>query len=792
MPRGIDLLPGSQRKVPNDPTARIQFDVRRFLADYPFDPSALEQAIIDGINKLLTDLLNVTGIDLGALNELAAQAQQSWTDLLAGLGVTDIDALIEFFQNPIGAIQGLIEAWQLPLVPVTVIGDMSLNLLANPLFDANSLADDADGRWSLVSDTFHGLAFGSVTATASAELLELLSTPATPVAPGQELALSQWVKWTGVAATGNAFQLGVTYYREDKTVHSAVDLATITAPSAASSNPLHANFIQMTGTHTVPAEVAFVRQRIAILPTVTAGQVWWSDASLKKTQLLSKSMTKDLVADLTAGLAYTQSVLDAGWQAMMGGFATGKSTTDFKNALKAVPDTNILGLSATKIFGLLGIGQVPTNLLGLSNIADLQHLTDNIVEYVFGGVYSGTGLPDARNALDTHWATTQSNAQQLAEIRTQQEGQSNSGISIHVEFGNHPNSAQMPNPAVLSNPGLGGWVTTYSATPGQGAQGTSTLGVLDGHTNAYLVNNGWRTMVSHHPVPTLTDYQRFTNVVQLGPAGGSTSWVLCRCNAANTEYVYVLVKEVGFLSYTAELGYVIGGTKTVMVPAKSIPAAADSRFLVGTGGGLRVYQFFVGNTLVFNHTEVGTVSKADDTHRFWGIRGDCNGTQALSQGVTMDMADNAPPAVVGSGATMSRRSTGLVGPSGTGPVVFPNNFFDNIVNRSADITPNLTNGTFTVSMAGWYECHASAKTTSSTLDTTFAMALFKNGSLVKLTGTSYRPIFVIGGSFMVYLEAGDAVSCGYHCNTASFLNWQGESTDAYTHFSIALVNRSYQ
>ena len=67
MPRGIDFLPAAQRKVPNDPTARIQFDVRRFLAEYPFDPEAAAEAVQKALLELLEQIEHYTGLDLNNL-----------------------------------------------------------------------------------------------------------------------------------------------------------------------------------------------------------------------------------------------------------------------------------------------------------------------------------------------------------------------------------------------------------------------------------------------------------------------------------------------------------------------------------------------------------------------------------------------------------------------------------------------------------------------------------------------------------------------------------------------------
>lgn len=158
---------------------------------------------------------------------------------------------------------------------------------------------------------------------------------------------------------------------------------------------------------------------------------------------------------------------------------------------------------------------------------------------------------------------------------------------------------------------------------------------------------------------------------------------------------------------------------------------------------------------------------------------------------------------VGSGACMVRTSTATVTISTGGTVRnLPTSFFGTNTVSSADITSDLTNAKFTVSLDGWYRCDLCLKTNSTgfTNAWNFAPVLLKNGSAAKYGNDGFDAgaggganSRYIASSFEVYLVAGDYVQAGFNADngTGTISNFlTGEATGTQSYFSISLSNRS--
>ena len=423
----------------------------------------------------------------------------------------------------------------------------------------------------------------------------------------------------------------------------------------------------------------------------------------------------------------------------------------------------------------------------LGNSPDLQAITDNITQYIFGlDAGSNVGITDARNALDTHWRTTQSTAQKIADMESESVGAAQSGVSVRVTFSDHPNSAQMPNPAVIGNPGLGGWVTTYTGA------GTSSLGVNNGGTAWTLVNNGNRVAVTHHPVPTNTDYQKLNLTVSSGPTAPNSAWLVGRCNAANTEYIGLRVTNTGFLAYAAELGWVnAAGTFTRWAGPTALPTSVDSELWIGTGLSARQYQYWMAGKKIFDVTEPGTSSLLDANHRFWGIRGDVDGSHANAAATFVGAADNKPPDVVGSGCRVTRTSATQVNfAAGATSTDFPASYFDTVREQSSDITPTLANGRLTVTREGWYMVSVSVEITGSN-SARLGLGIKKNGVLYAMGSGTYSSALGVQATFIIYLNAGEYVNACYANTDISQWGTRGQADGSRTFLSMSLLNRSY-
>lgn len=215
--------------------------------------------------------------------------------------------------------------------------------------------------------------------------------------------------------------------------------------------------------------------------------------------------------------------------------------------------------------------------------------------------------------------------------------------------------------------------------------------------------------------------------------------------------------------------------------------------VIGVGTNARRYQVYSGTKLVYDYTEVGTVSMLGAGYRYWGcrteIRTGSGGAVASPAIAGTSVSDNAPPDVVGSGAVISRRSSTAVAMAG-GTHPFPNNFFGQIDAQSQDISINLTTGAFTVGYDGWYAICAGVLLNGALFEKS-NMTVYRNGVFIRFGGAFDDGQISNQATWLLYLQAGDAVQAGYFRESGSNAVMVGDSTGTWTYHSIALLNRSY-
>jgi hypothetical protein len=762
------------------------------------------QDLINGLNLFSPILTQDTGTLLSQmipfLDATKINSGQFPQDMVHGLedALADLEQGIEDAAEAIGSAVTSTLSSIAGYIGIGNIGATAPELLLNPAYrGVESVAGGGLWQWDgTVTRTADGS--GSVRITANGLTNHLLSDPKVYVAQGQTMTVAHGIMWAGVTGVGAVFKLGLNVYDITDTLIAQPDVATVSNPAAAS-----AGWQMLSGTYVIPANARSIRMRLTTTGAFTAGTAHWDDGSLKATGKLAQDMITNLVNDLTArvlNIDYTQLLSTLGLgntslAAIASRFQFTSAAGFFDSAklgniggIPLLPAGSVPFLDATKIAtGILGIGRVPTDQLNIGNIADLQHLTDNITQYVFGGNPTGTLIDDARNALNTHWNTTQSNTEQIQSLTQQAGGAASSGISAVYRWADYPDSAQMP----------AGWVTTYSGS------GTSTLGVEDGETHWYLVNNGSRIAVTHNPTPTNTDFQVIGCTVSIGPDSNAESWIIGRVNAANDTYVFVRVYPSGFLAWSGELGCMVGNVKTVFAAGKSLPAAADSRFFVGVGANARAYQFYVGGSLVHNIVEPGSVSVVGAANRFFGIRGSTNGSAKPSDASILSVSDNALPSNVGSTMRMARQSTGAISiPTGNVNKVMDNNFWTAVQRQTPDFTVNLANGMVTASIEGTYAVNVRMNMNNAAPATrNVRITLWVNGSVetvgdgtwVELGSSDNGYQFWTVGRFMPYLKAGDYFQIGYQANSGPIVStsWTpagNNTTDCYV--EVALLNKS--
>jgi hypothetical protein len=322
-----------------------------FVGDNPY--AEMTQEIVFGaINTFLEELRDTTGIDLTGFETLEGipfdllssvlQGQGNWTALLSGTGVPNVTGLISLILNPVGAIQQFIPDF----IPVSSIVDIAMNLLPDGLFGSSGSVGAGPWDWTDLFST--GTSLGSATTLHDGSLLQLFSDPPTKVVAGQNLNLTQAVRWEDIGAPlGSVFSLGVQLF--DATMAplgSVVNVADVVNPLNSSTSDPDADsngFVPLGAGYTVPSGAAFLSQVLTVNPVATAGQSWWSNGSLSRSSLMPMSFVQDLPAQITSLFQQAQDMIDQGVQAILGGTGVNYLLSDWKIALQMIPGYNVLG-----------------------------------------------------------------------------------------------------------------------------------------------------------------------------------------------------------------------------------------------------------------------------------------------------------------------------------------------------------------------------------------------------------------------------------------------------------------
>lgn len=200
---------------------------------------------------------------------------------------------------------GFINSLNIPFVHIGAISNTpGPNLLVEPGFDALDAIAPGSG-W--VRDAGVGrTVLGCAKASANSILRELESI-AIPVAEGESISLGAWVQWSGLAYTGtNPIDLTVNAYSGLSLV-SRTSIATQTSPATNQFSWL--NFF---GSYTVPAGCDTIRLCFRVKATVTAGSIWWDDATLSKpTVTLPQDWIFNLIPSLDDIRQFVTDVIDA-------------------------------------------------------------------------------------------------------------------------------------------------------------------------------------------------------------------------------------------------------------------------------------------------------------------------------------------------------------------------------------------------------------------------------------------------------------------------------------------------
>ena len=171
------------------------------------------------------------------------------------------------------------------------------------------------------------------------------------------------------------------------------------------------------------------------------------------------------------------------------------------------------------------------------------------------------------------------------------------------------------------------------------------------------------------------------------------------------------------------------------------------------------------------------------------------------------MSDNLPPEVLGSGAIMYR-ADGSGSSINSGENYLATGFFDNLAENSSDIESDLSTGSFTVSIDGWYRAEVRLKLDDSgdspshlelilekttDVDTQKRYMGHDHGRYAAAhdegaSANTYGPDGVYG-SCPVYLQAGDSARVKYKASSSKG-SFDGDTAGERSWFALTLINRS--
>lgn len=701
---------------------------------------------------------------------------------------------------------------------------------AGEFLTAESVTGNPYWSWDSVTPGF--ISGGSIRATANGTQQVMRSEPF-EVFPNQTLELRAAAQWTGASATAGSNPVKVGFTPFDA---AGDPLADVIRGTLQPSGDHGWQWVPVADKWPVPAGVKYVSELLILDSGATAGTFRFSNASVWASNLLDLNLVKDLreMVDAVGGAVNSgihdietrlQAITAGGkvlvtqfegliQQAQVSGLVIIQTVLnqirDVINGLVVTPVNSIVqdfvtwfGLNKNKTQGLNNSGQLAGSAItgAISEaVTGIGSLKDGIVNATgqsgsgFGLVAVINGLIGVKQIADQAGAAAAAANAQLAKSQGQQNA-AGGGLNYTTVFGG-ADFAALPAEFTGNNLCV------------RGSNGYAGINSALGDGTYYVTCNKQYT----------TDDQSLA--VVLGDQGGSPS---------APEY-HLFHSDSGFTAGACLK--IDNGSATIGSYTRSGASITFTAFPGGTwsgalGQGSLVEVHNVGTTwtLAVNGNTVLSVTSSAVTFgastRYGGGIVMVRTTVSLGwfQGtVTYDsfrvasitLSDYVDPIYLGSGATMARTSATAVTVA-TGTTVLPNSFYSVVQAATPDIACNLTNGTMTVSLSGWYLAKVATKAnilTNSTNSSGQAQpAIFINSttspSKLGLPQQYSRsnssdgsvdltiPVLALSDSVPIYLNAGDVVRAGQVIGSnASTRQVTGESTGAATYFSLSLLNRS--
>ena len=703
------------------------------------------------------------------------------------------------------------------------------NLVAGSDFDGTSPWNMSTGYFALDTAQYHSSSSTSgiakslkITAGAVSNVTIAYgngsgSTALFEAKPGEQFYIEMWVRKD---AAFNVSDSSGPRFRVTK--NGGATLATGNCYITSSMIPQADTWTKMTWTATMVDEAGV--NSIGFLFTgpinTAAGTLWVDDIVVRRVVVpdavaaLPQSKVTNLTTDLgtattTANTATTnlQTVVDGVVQAVDGGSATGATHSTAKTKLQLAwarifdgLNNSALGTTTTATStnmhtaALAARGRAELGITNASTAdgkavtAQTNHgtLVDNVASAFTGQTVTGRTLADALSAMGGAHGLLGTHTRQIIELQAQKAAASTKGVGLYYDFGNYANGSL---PAEFT--------VTYSGA------GTSTIGIDNGQACWRNTNNADRDAKIIHSTPTNTDFQVLRGSMEVPPqaatGGGGTPkfHAIGRVSADGLSYVWARGYCDGFLSYKGELGCTVNGTETVWASNISLSWNLDMTLVCGVGTNARQYQVWAGNTLVKEHTEVGTTSMLGSGYRKWGSiaqikAGGILGPNHAGKLGGASVYDNEAPTVNGSTARLHRTSTTAAAFNGGNDVTLPSSFFGSVTYESPDIDAVTSDGTFTVRDAKTYIVGARIRLDTAVIGwATLGLQVYRNSTWTNIgygpSGSTNDNTAALTGNWVIYLNAGEKVRLTTSRDGVNTTVFVGDAAGASSFFSIVGV-----
>lgn len=730
------------------------------------------------------------------------------------------------------------------VLSISRIADVIQDLIdgAGEFLNAGSVEDNPFFDWDSVVPGW--LSGGSIRATGNGTQQVLRSEPF-DVAESQTLNLRVGSMWTDLTAIAGSDPIKVGWTPYDASGNPLADVIKGVLQPASADGAWQ--WIP-TDTWDVPSGVAKASMLLILDSGATGGVVRFSNARPWASNLLSKGLVDGLEAALTEFTTRIKSLFDT-----IGG-AVGATVEDIEARLAAIGAdgkidaaelwniANIPAIAVSKVSGLVeqlaayalkSAVQTFMDTVGGTVGASMTDVFNRLSKLSATGQINGaTGISGAINEAQTGVNAVRDAIANglgligsgLTNLQVQNQATLTAQIAAQAAAAAAAANAQLAKSQGQQNAAGGG--LNYTTVFG-GADGAALPAEFTGSDLKVRGNNGYAGIAASKPDGTYvvtcnkqcsTDDQSLA--VVLGDQGGSPS---------APEY-HLFHSDSG---YTAGACLKIdNGSATIGSYTRSGSSITFTAFSGGTWSGalgqgslIEVHNVGTTWTLAVNGN---TVLSAPSSAVTFGASTRYGGgfvmvRATVDQGwfrdtVTYDsfrvasitLSDYIDPIYLGSGATMARTSATNVTVA-TGTTALPNNFYSVVQAATPDIACNLTNGTMTPSLSGWYLAKVATKSnifTNSTNSSGQAQpAIFVNStttpSKLGLPQQYSRsnssdgsvdltiPVLALSDSVPIYLNAGDVVRAGQVIGSnASTRQVTGDSAGTATYFSLSLLNRS--